>query len=411
MPEIDDPAFAGDVANGVHPPAFAAIRTGAVRRTRRHRAAAAGISALAVLAVIGGVWLGNGAEPDAGAPAGTPSPTPSRLPTTPSDPELPRREPMRQEPPWLASDRAFVDGFAMVPGEETVASTWFCDRRCEGAAKRVLVVSASGRRSVIAIPRGTLTAAGGGRFIVEPYRPGAPPRVFDIDGEVAMTMESGSSPLAAGEVVAAISGSGLRYIGLFGINGKTATMHELVVPPEILLQAVHADGRHLTFEGSQTFWLSDDGGASGTRNDLDTDGYLTSLVPSARPGTRVVLLGGDGATLFPLQRVARLHADGTNTVEDVHLESPFVLASLVRRDGSLVLATVGGEFGDPLRIWRQRPEGGAFEELIPTGFEAATDLFGTISTSRGPIMVATTVDRGQALISTDGEVWKSVRMR
>ncbi|WP_235735399.1 hypothetical protein [Nocardioides alcanivorans] len=76
MPDIDDllndPEFGHDVAADVQPPAFGLLRAAGVGRSRRRHALAGGASVLAVLAVLGGVWLGAGGDDDAGAPAGTP---------------------------------------------------------------------------------------------------------------------------------------------------------------------------------------------------------------------------------------------------------------------------------------------------------------------------------------------------
>jgi len=413
---LADPGFAGDVSDGLGAPDFQPVRAAGVRRARRRRALAAGATALAVGAVVGGVWLGTSSGDDPAAPAGTPGETPSELAPTPDRTEQPDQgrgellSPMAPEPAWLEGDRAYLYGFALDPAGNSTASLWVCQRECDGQ-RTVLVVATGARRSVFPVKRGRVVATEEGRFVVEPFGVARWPRLFDVDGEVAIAVEDGESPLRAGEALVSTAGSGLRYLGLFGVDGSEATMHAASVPATIGLRSYQADGLDLTLESERGFWISDDGGASGTLVEVDRDELHAWLVPSAEPGTRVVLLGSDGASLFPVQRVVRLLPDGTSLDREVQLDSPYVLAPMVRADGKLVLVTTGPDVGDGLRVVVGEPGGVDLREIAPIGFEDAVDMRGTISTPDGPMLVADTADRDRVLVSADGEVWKSVRTR
>ncbi|WP_235735398.1 hypothetical protein [Nocardioides alcanivorans] len=175
-----------------------------------------------------------------------------------------------------------------------------------------------------------------------PFKPGAEPRLFDADGEIMLHASTDEGPLGEGELLTQVNGSGVPIVALRAVDARAATTHPVPMPEGERLRTVFADRSGLTAEGENSMWTSDDGGDTRMRNDADRGGHLTAFVPSAAPGTRVILLGGDGATLFPVQRVVRLFPDGTSAARDVDLDPRFYLGGMIREDGELVMALLGG---------------------------------------------------------------------
>jgi hypothetical protein len=106
-------------------------------------------------------------------------------------------------------------------------------------------------------------------------------------------------------------------------------------------------------------WTADRG-ASWHAADLDLGNLLRSPAPSLRKGTFAVIGGGDGATLFPFERVARSIDDGaswrTVDVRRPGTVMPYVSGTVVTSDGRM-LALIDNWSDDRLRRPSARPHG------------------------------------------------------
>ncbi len=143
---------------------------------------------------------------------------------------------------------------------------------------------------------------------------------------------------------------------------------------------------------------------------------LQHPVPSLVPGTRVVLAGGDGATLLPFEKVATSTDDGrTWQVDDVHHpggEMPYV-SGAVLLDGGRLLSLVNTWSGDRRRRLSSRPRGlllGTRLEPAPVRFRPALPPdpegrsgIATLGARPGarPLVWVTTSDE-RLHVSTDG---------
>ncbi len=395
-------------------PPYAEIAGRGASRLRRRRSLSGVVGAVAAVAVIAAgvsVLSGDG-DPRVDAPAQSP---------TPSPPEATSSTPTPQEGvDPVGPAKAMVYGEHSAPGVVAIdsetgatAALWNCLEQCAGT-RHALVVLDEGRRAVFPLAEGgNVAAAGSGTFVFGSWEPGADPRLFSVDGEIDVRMAE-EAPLQMGEALVPIFGSGRPFLGFVAVDGAAANAHPVPMPDGWLQSVPIVVGQQLTVVAGEPaqVWTSTDGGASWSASDAELDGYLPHVVDSRSEGTQTVLLGGDGATLFPVQRVVQVRPDGTSSDVEVQGETVFLEGALVRDDGQIVLVTQAGERGDPCLVQLLDPSTGALS-AFDAEHSIGTNLCGrgTVSTSDGPMLSVTTDDRGVSLVSADGESWREVALR
>lgn len=193
----------------------------------------------------------------------------------------------------------------MIPGhpQRRMAVWWGCVRYpCHGRRYAVLVTR-DGFRSRHLLPVSArrywfVEPAGSTHFAIST---GGRRRLVGLDGSITKLDVGGApSPLAGDEVP-------LRdRRGFLGVDPGTGRAHPLSVPAHVV-QVQSGPGERLSAftlpQGGRSSYLwSDDDGATWTRHDLDggDSNELPQLVPTTSDRIHALALGGDGATLFPL---------------------------------------------------------------------------------------------------------------
>jgi hypothetical protein len=228
------------------------------------------------------------------------------------------------------------------------ASVWRCREqpRCEGWRGAIAVTEDGFRtRRVLDLPRGAnlaVTDLGGGAFLV-----GDAPRGLIVRGDgttVDMAVDDDPAPIAADEILVPYwRGSGVSSFG--GLNPQTGRVHPLSVPEGRTLDLEQSGGVLFgtvdTSHAEEVVVTSDDGGVTwggGAALPSFPNAILLSI-PGTAPGVMAWLVGGDGASLFPFDKVLR-STDGGVTFETIE-ESPgdmaYVSFALVLPDGSLLV--------------------------------------------------------------------------
>lgn len=343
MPDLDDllrSDIAGTASRSVEPPAFGAVVARGRRRRNRSRAAAAAACVLAALAAGSTVLdlAGHSTEP---RPA-NPQPTLHHVHRPPGPDRGPLPEQVVDEP------AASVDQVVVAAEDPDVrAVVWRLCRtqRCTHV-DRALALTGDGfaTRSVVRLREDSdpaIVPAGARTFLVS--LDGPHPYLLDADGSRRpVSAPAPASPVRAGEVVTRWNGFGAD--DFVAVDPASGAAHRVAVPGRLVELQGDRSGRlqGLSDYGSDrapVFFWSDDGGASWHDHRLTSTGrQLFRLVPTAAD-TMAVLVGGDGATLFPFGAVQRGTRDGA-TWEGFPQDSPpsaFVDGGAVLPDGRLLV--------------------------------------------------------------------------
>lgn len=178
--------------------------------------------------------------------------------------------------------------------------------------------------------------------------------IVSPDGELRdVDRTGGIRAVQPGEIVAGVDYN--RSPTFYATDVISAVAHPVQVPTgtQQLSQLDSGQLRALGRDGP--YHWSDDGGASWQRADIPDQGFAGSLVSTAASGadTHAVVLGGDGATLFPFGFAARLDDDSAWTVFKGPSDPTAYLGGQVALpDGRLLVATIAwsdqGTFKKPL---------------------------------------------------------------
>ncbi len=357
----DFESFRREAGNEVVPPDFDEL----VATSRRRRRTAAGSAVVAVAAVVSVVAFGlqgvygdqTAPVPPVGptrSPTPTPNPTPTPSPTKDTSPS-PEERPDRLTPTQIVNDEnSTISDVAVSAGSPEVrAVIWqFCG---EGGGcnhqQFALTVTGDGFKTShdIALPGRVVkvVAAGANSFFVTFGRSMS---LVDSDGSVsAIQLDKKASPLVAGEVF--VGGGVQGPIGYphLALNPATAMAHPVSEPPHngTLMLERNTNGTLVGVvydwqAGTQSrsvIW-SRDGGASWNKRLLVEGSDLVSVIPSASvDDVMAVVQGGDGATLFPFDKVHRSVDGGAawETIDESQGDMAYLGWSLVAPDGSLLV--------------------------------------------------------------------------
>jgi hypothetical protein len=216
-------------------------------------------------------------------------------------------------------------------------------------------------RRTLLIPDGTSRAApvGGGAFAVWPE--GDDWRLVRPDGEdTRIVVDGPERPLQPGEVLVN------ELFRVLAVDPRTGSAHRVPGPGHTPVQVLQPGPTWLQelASGANGALLSQshNGGEGWTTRQLpSTEGMNTMLIPTAVPDQPVLLAGGDGATLFPLDTVLRPQDDGS--VDTTHVDSTpraYVGTCGVLPDGHVVVDVVGWSDDEPGRggtLVSARPRG------------------------------------------------------
>ncbi|WP_164477840.1 beta propeller repeat protein [Nocardioides pantholopis] len=253
----------------------------------------------------------------------------------------------------------------VAPGSAAARATvWqVClDDGCQ-RSQRSIAVTGDGFRTrwVTAVPRGaqpTLAALSRRAFYVGWSRRAQ--LVVHTDGRTVPVRDDGTrGPVTDRETLVPTPDGQPR-----ALDPRTARMHRVPTPRGTVSLAHQPDGTLLGVvpggpaRTSRAVWSSD-GGASWRDEVLATEpGALLAPVPTARPGVLALVEGGDGATLFPFERLHRSQ-DGGASWESVDLPGEpraYLTGAAVLPDGRL-LAGIEAWSDDRLHRPSARPLG------------------------------------------------------
>src|SRR5262245_37379406 len=336
--------FARDARGEVVPPKYDDLAAA----WRRRRRGAAILSGAATVVVLGLVWVGaqglsnHSATPT--PPANTGQPTPA--PTPNNEPGETPTEQLTAEQIVEAKDSYLVALSTSADNPDAKVSVWRCREqpRCPGWRGAIVVTDDNfASRTVLDLPRFSnlvATDVGDGMFLVGDARHAV---LVASDGTVVPTdLDDTTGPLAHDETLVS---SGTSGGGWAGLDARSGTWHPLSLPPgngAIIKQTPDGMLWGLTYRTGfpgVAVW-STDGGATWQEHPLPAEFSQMAIQPAevAGPNTMAFVIGGDGATLFPFDKIYRT-LDGGQTWETVE-ESPGAMAyvswSLVRPDGTLL---------------------------------------------------------------------------
>ncbi|KQZ75263.1 hypothetical protein [Nocardioides sp. Root151] len=343
----------GDAAADVaRIPDFDALAARGRRRTTVRRTAAAGAAALAVVTVIGATqWLGGGDPSSEPGPVAPPTSTPSAPAEPKTDHGTGPISDARAEA-IVSNPAATLFSLTVDPDDpDSRASVWqLCPAQCDNP-KYAVAITDDGYTTYAAFRLANpveVRSAGSGRFLAERWDPGATPFLLDADGTgTALVADDTEAPLSAGEVVAAVHGSGVPIIGLLAVDPGTGAAHPIPLPSGVATW--QQDGERISFldyNGPTARW-TDDGGATWSSHPLDAENLLTQLVPSADPDRHAVVAGGDGATLFPFNVVHRWDGDGAvQRFDQSSSPQAYIAHQAVLPDGRLLIDVEDWSDGD-----------------------------------------------------------------
>jgi hypothetical protein len=275
----------------------------------------------------------------------------------------------------VGDPHARVDAFSVIPGRhERRITEW---HTCSGAAcshwRTALTVTRDGfaHAHVVELPvRASswfLEPAGPHHFAVALN--GGRRQLVDLSGHVTQITVSGArGPLTGADVAlrAAIR-------GYLAVDPATGAAHPLTTPPGTQQLEVQPSGQLRVLAPTEYAW-SDDGGATWHPIPLPPEGQpVTGIVPSASDDVHAVLEGGDGATLFPWDRILK-STDGVSwtpypgpSTPEAYVDSPVAMP-----DGRLLINVV---------VWSDQRAGKPAPR--PVGFYAGSDWSAPASVGMG----------------------------
>jgi hypothetical protein len=346
MPDLDDllrSDIAGTASRSVEPPEFAAVATRGRRRRARRRAVLAAASVLVVAAVATGTVLADGTPSTSPAPA-NPQPSPHRTQV------MPDQDNLRDPAAVVDNPDASVAGLAVATDDPDVrAVLWqVCLRRCHDRhAAIALTTDGFASRTLVPVSPGAyphLAPAGRHAFLVT--NDGRHPYLLGADGRKRQVTPPGPvAPVGAAEVVTHWNGGGDDYVA---VDPATGSSHRVMVPAGTSEAQKTGTGRLQALVEQRVgrtpsvAW-SDDGGASWHEHELTSnDRSMFELVPTAGD-TMAVLVGSDGATVFPFDGVVQGTRSGASW-RSIPQPGPPVASTdggVVLPDGRLAVALAG----------------------------------------------------------------------
>jgi hypothetical protein len=337
MPDLDDllrSDVAGTASRSVDPPPLATVVTRGRRLRTRRRAQVAAACVLVALAA-GGGFLGRGALQTSPLPA-APQPAPHQVHHTPA----PERGPTAEQVVDAAD--ASVTQVAVSDDPDVRAVLWQqCERRCHTRhAAIALTTDGFASRTLVRVRAGAypyLAPAGQNAFLVT--NDGPHPYLLDTDGtRRAIAAPGPVAPVRDNEVVTFWDRE--THVA---VDPTSGVAHHVNAPAGVAELLNEGSGRLVSIDAMSAVpsvvW-SDDGGATWREHSLSAKGrFLYQLVPSAAPGTTAVLVGSDGATIFPFEAVQRGARDGASWqgFEQGSPPAAYVEGGVVLPDGRLLV--------------------------------------------------------------------------
>lgn len=398
------------------------------RRTQR-RTAVAGVAALVVVGVVGaGQWVGTdhrATDPDPVAPA--------------PDQRVDRSDQIHWTKPDAAAqqqaraviedpDAIAVAGAVDPANPASRAVLWqTCDDPCDALSMAVAVTDDgfATRTSVPFFEAASVRPVGNGVFLADNFEPGEAPTLVSTHGTVQVEVDGVESPVADGEVVVALHGSGLPILGLVAVDPATGRGHRVPLP-DGAVQGWSQSGPALTvLTGTRDLSRSSDGGRTWATTRIPDPGRaFVWMVPSAEASTAAVILGGDGSTYPSLEAVVRLRAG--SDPESIPQDTPpwaYFSGAGVLPDGRLLVAVNGwsdatehaeGERGEevtPSGVYVSNDDWSHFEQ-VPDVLEGEAPLASFATTVDGTLSLVVTPEGGSSMMfSTDGDVWQNLSTR
>jgi hypothetical protein len=421
MPDRDDVLS----AEADHPPGPAPLVRRGTRRRRTRDGALVAVAAVAV-AVVG--WTA------VSLPGGGSTPSPSSPPTTHPTHPSPSRTPSSSDEDDRATARAVVGSpHARIGGLSVIAdhperriAEWYvcresdCERR-----ENALVVTGNGFADahVVQLPanRSTWSLEPAGRDHFAVALNGGRRMLVDLSGRVTRITVGGTSGPVAGDEVP-LRAPVRSYLA---VDPATGAAHPLSVPAgtEQLLTEPSGQLRVLT---ARDYAWSDDGGATWHTIGLPQEGTaIAAIVPTASDSVHAVLQGGDGATLFPWDRILR-STDGEAwtsypgpSVAKAYVDSPVVLP-----DGRLLIdveawsdQAAGKPAPRPVGLYAANTWSSPAPVSMGAPFgvspgRSVIAVFDVAVTAGSVTVYARTPDQAQVFASSDGgATWRPVRAR
>ncbi|MGH3507625.1 MAG: hypothetical protein ACRDO2_10525 [Nocardioidaceae bacterium] len=349
MANLDN--FTREVSGRIVPPDFDDLVR--VSRRRRRTSVIGAAAAVVLLAGLTGYGARGLAHDDATPtqPATTmPATTPNESrPSTPGDTVPTAPQPMTAEEIVRDPGSYLVAFAASSTDPEVRASVWRCQEqpRCAGWRGGITVTQDSYRTShVLDLPRNanlSVTDLGSAGFLV-----GDAPRGVVVHGDgsaVDLVADDVVGPLAEGEVLVPYwRGLGTQSSG--GLDPRTGRVHPLSLPAGTNLSLQQSGdllyGAMDTETQEELVLWSDDGAR--TWHEASTlpsfPNAIYAQTPSMASGVMAWVAGGDGARLFPFDKVLRSTDNGETfeTIEQDPDAMAYVSFSLVLPDGRLLVS-------------------------------------------------------------------------
>jgi len=336
----------------------------------------------------------------------------------------------------LRGRRSEVDGLAVAPGHpgRRIAEWHAClDPRCEHR-RYALVVTSDGFRHAHVLPvparpvSWVLEPAGPTHFAISPN--GGRRRLVDLSGRItAVELAGRPGPIAPGEI--ALRSGGKEPV--VAVDPDTGRAHPLTAPRGSLVGQVTTPSGQLRLlsrhgSGAQDYSWSDDHGATWHTVPVTRAGSsdLTGLVPSPSDRWHTVVVGGDGATLFPLATVLASRDGGARFSRTDLGADPMAygVPLAVLPDGRLLVLVDGWSDQRP---GRPGARGNGLYEVVDGGLVPVRtgppyagldrraygpDVLATVVTRDGLSLWAATPTHDGVVVSDDGgEHWRPVRAR
>jgi hypothetical protein len=324
--------------------------------------------------------------------------------------------------------RARLDAFRAIPGhpERRIAEWHVCtDADCTHW-RGALVVTGDGfaESRVVDVPvRSTawdVAAAGAEHFVITPLDGRS--YLVDLTGRVTGVETAGpAGPMVGSEVP--VRSSTNRFLG---VDPGTGEAHPLSTPRDVVELDRSPSGRLRAVSMAAYSW-SDDGGATWQHLPLHLrpGSELPELIPTASDDVHAVLVGSDGATLFPWVRVLK-STDGRAWTACPPPDGPtaYVDSPVVLPDGRLQLDVegwseqragepapravglyAGDDWSAPQPVTLGAPFGASPDRALMNILDLAV-------TARSVTVYAQTDDRTTVYASTDGgSTWQQVAAR
>jgi hypothetical protein len=324
----------------------------------------------------------------------------------------------------VAGHHARLEAFSVIPGhpERRIADWHLCNDADCTHGRGALTVTGNGFADahVVEVPVHAsawyVEPAGTDHFAIS--SDGGRRSLVDLAGRVtAIHVVGRSGPLVGSEVPLRAAAT-----GYLAVDPDTGVAHPLSTPGGVVELDRSPSGQLRAVSFSAYSW-SDDGGETWRHLALRLGGDLPELVPTASDRVHAVLLGGDGATLFPWTRILE-STDGAAWTSYDGPEDPiaYVDSPAVLPDGRLLINVevwsdqragrpaarpvgtyVGRDWSCPHAVDMGAPFGTSPRRAVLNVLDVAV-------TTRSVTLFSLTSDRRGVVASADGgEHWRPVR--